>query len=105
MWSRPLNSISWEITTKKKLKKKFDGTNTQVMAWMMNKCRGRIVQGDHIMGNIFHKRGGGNKNREGIGVIEEGLTKRRKAPRTRDLLVIMSIIFLKNTIKHHNNHC
>ena len=32
MWSRPLNSVSWEITTQKKLKKKFDGTNTQVMA-------------------------------------------------------------------------
>ena len=32
MWSRPLNSISWEITTQKKLKKKFDGTNTQVVA-------------------------------------------------------------------------
>ena len=31
MWSRPLNSVSWEITTQKKLKKKFDGTNTQVM--------------------------------------------------------------------------
>ena len=24
---------------------------------MMNKCRGRIVEGDYIMGNIFHKRG------------------------------------------------
>ena len=24
---------------------------------MMNKCRGRIVQGDYIMGNIFHKEG------------------------------------------------
>ena len=23
---------------------------------MMNKCRGRIVQEDYIMGNIFHKK-------------------------------------------------
>ena len=23
---------------------------------MMNKCRGMIVQGDYIMGNIFHRR-------------------------------------------------
>ena len=23
---------------------------------MMNKCRGRIVQGDYIMGNIFHEK-------------------------------------------------
>ena len=55
MWSKPLNSVSWDITTQKKLKKKFDGTNTQVIAWMMNKCRERIVQEDYIMGNIFHK--------------------------------------------------
>ena len=44
MWSKPLNSVSEEITTQKKLKKKFDGTNTQVIAWMMNKYRGRMVQ-------------------------------------------------------------
>ena len=24
---------------------------------MMNKCRERMVQGDYIMGNIFHKEG------------------------------------------------
>ena len=24
---------------------------------MMNKCRGMMVQGDYIMGNIFHKEG------------------------------------------------
>ena len=24
---------------------------------MMNKFRGRIVQGDYIIGNIFHKKG------------------------------------------------
>ena len=23
---------------------------------MMNKCRGKIVQGDYLMGNIFHKK-------------------------------------------------
>ena len=32
MWSKPLDSVSWEITTQKKLKKKFDETDTQVMA-------------------------------------------------------------------------
>ena len=58
MWNRPLNSVSWEITTQKKLKKKFDGINTQVVAWMMNKCREQMAQGDYIMGNIFHKEGG-----------------------------------------------
>ena len=39
-----------------KPKKKADGTITQVVALMMNKCRGRIVQEYYIMGNIFHKK-------------------------------------------------
>ena len=46
-----------EITTQKKLKKKFDGINTQVMAWMINKYRERIIQVDYIIENIFHKIG------------------------------------------------
>ena len=41
---------------------------------MMNKCKGRIVQWDYIMENIFHKEGESNKNREEIDVIEEGLS-------------------------------
>ena len=69
-WSRPLNSVSWENTTEKKLKKKFDGTNTQVMAWMMNKCWGRIVQRDYIMGNIFHKKGGSSQNKRRLVLFE-----------------------------------
>ena len=28
---------------------------------MMNKYRGKIVQGDYIMRNIFHEKGGGEK--------------------------------------------
>ena len=28
---------------------------------MMNKCRGRMVQRDYIMGNIFHKKGIGTE--------------------------------------------
>ena len=63
MWSRLLNSVLWDITTQKKLKKKFDETNTQVVTWMMNKCRERMVQGDYIMGNIFHKKREANRER------------------------------------------
>ena len=61
MWSKPLNSVSWEIIIQEKLKKKADRTTTQVLAQMINKCRGRIVQGGYIMGNIFHKKGIGKK--------------------------------------------
>ena len=75
MWSRPLNSVSWEIAIQKKLKKKFDETNNQVVAWMMNKCRGRIVQRDYIMRNIFHNERGRRQSKQmGIfGISEEGL--------------------------------
>ena len=38
----------------------------------MNKCRGRIVQGDYIMRNIFHKEGDWNRERF-LGIIGEGL--------------------------------
>ena len=31
---------------------------------MMNKCKRRIVQGDYIMGNIFHKKKDGRKIEE-----------------------------------------
>ena len=68
MWSRPLNNIFWEITTQKKLKKKFDGTNTQVVAWMTNKYRGRMVQGDYIMGNIFHKKWIGKQKKRTVAI-------------------------------------
>ena len=75
MWNRPLNSVSWEIAIQKKLKKKFDGINNQVVAWMTNKCRGRMVQGDYIIGNIFHnERGRRQSKQRGIfGIGEEGL--------------------------------
>ena len=69
MWSRPLNSVFLVITTHKKLKKKFDGTTTQMVAWIMNKCKGRMVEGDYIRGNIFHK--GGDRNKERFLVLLE----------------------------------
>ena len=59
------------------------------------------------MGNIFHEKRGEKK---GIGterrlaLFERGwVTKKEKSPQIRDLLIIMSIIFLKNAIKHHYN--
>ena len=81
---------------------------------MMNKYRGKIVQEDYIMRNIFHEKGGGGEEERERGIGRErkfrlfergGVTKREKYPRIRDLLIIISIIFLKNAIKHHNNCC
>ena len=42
---------------------------------MTNKCRGKMVQGDYIMGNIFHnERGRRQSKQRGIfGISEEGL--------------------------------
>ena len=39
---------------------------------MMNKCRGRMIQGNYIMGNIFHKKEIGTE-RDFFGIIGEGL--------------------------------
>ena len=39
---------------------------------MMNKCKGRMVQGDYIIGNIFHK--------EGIGKLRKDIVAIKVAP-------------------------
>jgi len=44
MWRRPLNSAVLSTTTHKKPKRVSDGTDTQVKAQMINKCRMKIVQ-------------------------------------------------------------
>ena len=44
MWRRPLNSVILATATHKKLKKLPDGTSTQVIAQMINKCRIKMVQ-------------------------------------------------------------
>ena len=46
MWRRPLNSIALAITTHRKPKGVSDGTDTQVRAQMINKCRIKMVQRD-----------------------------------------------------------
>ena len=44
MWRRPLNSAALATTTHRKSKRMSDGTDTQVRAQMINKCRIKIVQ-------------------------------------------------------------
>ena len=44
IWKRPLNSATLATATHRKPKKVSDGTRTQVVAQMINKCRIKIVQ-------------------------------------------------------------
>ena len=44
MWIRPLNSAVLATTTHRRPERMFDGTSTQVVAQMINKCRIKIVQ-------------------------------------------------------------
>ena len=44
MWRRPLNSAALATTTHRKPEEASDGTSTQVVAQMTNKCRIKIVQ-------------------------------------------------------------
>ena len=44
MWRRPLNSTVLATTTHRKLKKVSDGTSTQVIAQMINKCKIKMIQ-------------------------------------------------------------
>ena len=44
MWRRPLNSAALATTTHRKSEKVSNGTDTQVRAQMINKCRIEMVQ-------------------------------------------------------------
>ena len=44
MWRRPLNSVALAITTHRRPRRVSDGTSTQVVAQITNKCRIKIVQ-------------------------------------------------------------
>ena len=44
MWRSPLNTTILATTTYRKLNKVPDGTSTQVIAQMINKCRIKMVQ-------------------------------------------------------------
>ena len=44
MWKRPLNSAVLATTTHIKLERVSNGTNTQLVAQMINKCRIKIDQ-------------------------------------------------------------
>ena len=44
IWKKSLNSADLTTTIHRKLKRVFDGTNTQVVAQMINKRRIKIVQ-------------------------------------------------------------
>ena len=46
MLRRPLNSAALATITNKKSKRVSNGTNTQVRAQMINKCRIKMVQGE-----------------------------------------------------------
>ena len=43
MWRKPLNSAILAVTTHRKPKRVFDGTDTQIRAQMINKCRVKMV--------------------------------------------------------------
>ena len=46
VWRRPLNSAALATPTHRGPERVFDGTSTQVVAWMINKWRAKIIQRD-----------------------------------------------------------
>ena len=61
MWRRPLNSITLATATHKKLRKVSDGTDTQVRAQMINKCRIKMTQKGLYNGRDPLSKGGRRK--------------------------------------------
>ena len=44
IWRRPLNSVALVAPTHREPMRVFDGTSTQVVAWIIDKWRAKIVQ-------------------------------------------------------------
>ena len=62
MWKKPLNSVALAITTHRKPKRMYNGTDTQVRAQMINKCM--IKMGRRELYNVRDPPWGmGRKNR------------------------------------------
>ena len=60
MWTWPLDSALRATAAHRAPKRVADGTCTQVWAWMTNKCRRRMNQGEgYIILEISQKKGGG----------------------------------------------
>jgi len=57
---RTLNSTTLAIPTHREPERVSYGTSTQVVVWMINKCRIRIVQRNYITEEILHGGGIGN---------------------------------------------
>ena len=70
IWRRPLNSVVSATATHKKLKKVSDGTCTQVIAPMINKCRVKMIQEELYNVRILPRRGDPKKEKENIVAIK-----------------------------------
>ena len=46
MWRRPLNSVALAIPTHRGSERVSDATSTQVVAWIINKWRAKIIGGE-----------------------------------------------------------
>ena len=44
MWRKPLNGIALAIPTHRGAKRMSNETSTQVVAWMINKCKVKIIK-------------------------------------------------------------
>ena len=76
MWRRPLNSVALATITHRKPKKVSDGTDTQVKAQMINKCRIKMVQKETL-------------HEEGIEKIEKEYYSNQNCTCTQSLLIYM----------------
>ena len=57
MWRRPLNGVVLAALTHKGLERVSNGTNTQVVTWMINKWRARSSKENYIMQKTLHGEG------------------------------------------------
>ena len=106
MWRRPLKSTVLVIATHKKLKKVSDGTSTQVIAQMINKCRIKMIHEElHNVRDLPRTKGTG-KTLEGtlqqsnlyLYSVSTDLYE-RESPRTGNLFIFVSVVLFELSFK------
>jgi len=44
MWRKPLNNVTLATATHKELKEMSDGTDAQMEAWMIDRCKAQMIR-------------------------------------------------------------
>ena len=109
MWRKPLNSAALTIPTHKEPERVSDVTNTQVVAWMINKWRAKIIKkGIYNVRDPWRKGGGRIKKKNTVAIRNQTCNqaskaiRRNQSPRTLLRIFFLSVNLLSSFLCHQD---